>query len=270
MECSKSEGGAADVDAVGAPCPEGGSTADDTRLLLPGHGAQRAEEPAQCKAKNDDQASTGDGAVSTSGELCLVSASGECEASACGQVGSGDVSPARECQPVGATSSLATTDASPSGTAVNLPSPHASSDGPSDPSVRTKSSSETRGDAATKHDADMDSPPAVLHISSSRSSPEVRLFVDHCTSSESDSSSRHCERPDKKAESRGLCRYSSDSHLPRCVRTPTELSSCSQESDDSDALLSELESELEGVEGSESSKLASWGLHNGAQAVALG
>lgn len=274
MESSKSEGGAADVDAVGAPCPEGGSTTDNTRLLLPRHGAQLAEEPAQCKAKNDDQASTGDSAVITSVESCLVSASGECEASACGQGGSGDVSPARECQPIGATSSPATTDASPSGTAGNLPGPHASSDGPSHPPGRTKSSSETRGDAAsaykavTKHDADMDSP-AVLHISSSRSSPEVRLFVDHCTSSESDSSSRHCERPDKKAEARGLCRYSSDSHLPRCVRTPTELSSCSQESDDSDALLSELESELEGVEGSESSKLASWGLHNGAQAVAL-
>ncbi|XP_077544270.1 coiled-coil domain-containing protein 186 isoform X3 [Haemaphysalis longicornis] len=274
MESSKSEGGAADVDAVGAPCPEGGSTADNTRLLLPGHGTQLAEEPAQCKAKNDDQASTGDGAVITSGELCLVSVSGECEASASGEVGSGDVSPAQECQPIGATFSPATADASPSGTVVNLPGPHASGDGPSHPPGRTKSSSETRGDAAsaykavTKHDADMDSP-AVLHISSSRSSPEVRLFVDHCTSSESDSSSRHCERPDKKAESRGLCRYSSDSHLPRCVRTPTELSSCSQESDDSDALLSELESELEGVEGSESSKLASWGLHNGAQAVAL-
>lgn len=274
MESSKSEGGAADVDAVGAPCPEGGSTADNTRLLLPGHGTQLAEEPAQCKAKNDDQASTGDGAVITSGELCLVSVSGECEASASGQVGSGDVSPAQECQPIGATFSAATADASPSGTVVNLPGPHASGDGPSHTPGRTKSSSETRGDAAsaykavTKHDADMDSP-AVLHISSSRSSPEVRLFVDHCTSSESDSSSRHCERPDKKAESRGLCRYSSDSHLPRCVRTPTELSSCSQESDDSDALLSELESELEGVEGSESSKLASWGLHNGAQAVAL-
>lgn len=274
MESSKSEGGAADVDAVGAPCPEGGSTADNTRLLLPGHGTQLAEELAQCKAKNDDQASTGDGAVITSGELCLVSVSGECEASASGQVGSGDVSPAQECQPIGATFSPATADASPSGTVVNLPGPHASGDGPSHPPGRTKSSSETRGDAAsaykavTKHDADMDSP-AVLHISSSRSSPEVRLFVDHCTSSESDSSSRHCERPDKKAESRGLCRYSSDSHLPRCVRTPTELSSCSQESDDSDALLSELESELEGVEGSESSKLASWGLHNGAQAVAL-
>lgn len=274
MESSKSEGGAADVDAVGAPCPEGGSTADNTRLLLPGHGTELAEEPAQCKAKNDDQASTGDGAVITGDELCLVSVSGECEASASGQVGSGDVSPAQECQPIGATFSPATTDASPSGTVVNLPGPHASGDGPSHPPGRTKSSSETRGDAAsaykavTKHDADMDSP-AVLHISSSRSSPEVRLFIDHCTSSESDSSSRHCERPDKKAESRGLCRYSSDSHLPRCVRTPTELSSCSQESDDSDALLSELESELEGVEGSESSKLASWGLHNGAQAVAL-
>uniref|UniRef100_A0A131YYZ6 Signal transducer n=1 Tax=Rhipicephalus appendiculatus TaxID=34631 RepID=A0A131YYZ6_RHIAP len=109
--------------------------------------------------------------------------------------------------------------------------------------------------------------PAILQISSSRSSPEVRLFTDPCASSESDSSSRHCERLDKKGESGGLtlCRYSSDSHLPRCVRTPTELSSCSQESDDSDALLSELESELEGVEGSDSSKHA-WGLQNGSQA----
>ncbi|KAH7983898.1 hypothetical protein HPB52_015128 [Rhipicephalus sanguineus] len=109
--------------------------------------------------------------------------------------------------------------------------------------------------------------PAILQISSSRSSPEVRLFTDPCASSESDSSSRHCERLDKKGESGGLtlCRYSSDSHLPRCVRTPTELSSCSQESDDSDALLSELESELEGAEGSDSSKHA-WGLQNGSQA----
>ncbi|KAH7980633.1 hypothetical protein HPB49_017767 [Dermacentor silvarum] len=106
--------------------------------------------------------------------------------------------------------------------------------------------------------------PAILQISSSRSSPEVRLFMDPGASSESDSSSRHCERLDKKGESHNLCRYSSDSHLPRCVRTPTELSSCSQESDDSDALLSELESELEGVEGSDASKHA-WGLQNGSQ-----
>lgn len=279
MESSKSDGGAADVDAVGVqaagPCPEG--TADGTQLLLPRHGARLAEEPPQYQAKNDDQASMGDGAIIASDEVCLVSAANECEASACGQVGSGDVSPPRECQPIGAASSPATqlpTDASASAGVVSPSGPHTSSH----PLGRTKSSSETdsctRDSAAssykvvTKRDADVDSP-AVLHISSSRSSPEVRLFVDHCTSSESDSSSRHCERPDKKAESRGLCRYSSDSHLPRCVRTPTELSSCSQESDDSDALLSELESELEGVEGSESSKLASWGLHNGAQAVAL-
>lgn len=219
----------------------------------------------------------GDAAIIASDEFCLVSAANECEASACGQVGSGDVSPPRECQPIGAASSPATQ--LPKDAGVSPSGPHTSSYGPSHPPGRTKSSSETdscpRDSAAsssykvaTKRDADGDSP-AVLHISSSRSSPEVRLFVDHCTSSESDSSSRHCERPDKKAESRGLCRYSSDSHLPRCVRTPTELSSCSQESDDSDALLSELESELEGVEGSESSKLASWGLHNGAQAVAL-
>lgn len=283
MESSKSEGGAADVDAFGAPCPGGGSSADDAKALLPSHGARLAEEPLQCEAKTDNEASTGDSAAVTGDESCLVSAARECEASACGQVGSGDVSPAWVCQPpMGGASAPAAqlpTDASPSAAAVSLlGGPHASSDGPSHPPPRTESSSETdsgtRENAAssykvvTKHDADGDSP-AVLHISSSRSSPEVRLFVDHCTSSESDSSSRHCERPDKKAESRGLCRYSSDSHLPRCVRTPTELSSCSQESDDSDALLSELESELEGVEGSESSKLASWGLHNGAQAMAL-
>uniref|UniRef100_L7M4F1 Putative signal transducer n=1 Tax=Rhipicephalus pulchellus TaxID=72859 RepID=L7M4F1_RHIPC len=232
---------------------------------------QPAKEPPQ---SHGDQAASQCAAISID-ESCLVSVSEKPSASECKQTNSSSPQ-SHNCPLLDViqkdsvqvpTSPVATLPEVP---ALNNDGVQASSSTQS--YSRTNTDNPARENAASMckvisaQSADVGGP-AILQISSSRSSPEVRLFTDPCASSESDSSSRHCERLDKKGESGGLtlCRYSSDSHLPRCVRTPTELSSCSQESDDSDALLSELESELEGVEGSDSSKHA-WGLQNGSQA----
>ncbi|XP_077501431.1 coiled-coil domain-containing protein 186-like isoform X2 [Amblyomma americanum] len=277
--------GTADVSTEAARRgPESSSIACAAQLLPSEHEPHLVEEPPHPQGVSDQAAS--ECVVITSSESCLVSLSEECDAPGCKQESRSSLS-LQNCQLSGAGPSSAAhcpSNASLGDIAVAAPlpevaalsAPASSNDGfhlsdraksadYADSPVRENAPSTYR--ALSARSADMDCP-AVLRVSSSRSSPEVRLFVDHCASSESDSSSRHCERLDKKSESHNLCRYSSDSHLPRCVRTPTELSSCSQESDDSDALLSELESELEGVDGSESSKLA-WGLHNGSQAVAL-
>lgn len=68
----------------------------------------------------------------------------------------------------------------------------------------------------------------------------------------------------QEASNRGaVCLDITDEQVLCSVHTPTELSLCSQESDDSDVLLSELESELDGGEFSESSR-AAWHVRNGA------
>lgn len=85
-------------------------------------------------------------------------------------------------------------------------------------------------------------------------------------SSESESgSSKHFEVLERERGARDLYSGSPDTPLGCRARTPTELSSCSQETDDSDALLSELESELEGAQSSEPLRLT-WDLQNGSRA----
>ncbi|XP_075532660.1 coiled-coil domain-containing protein 186-like isoform X1 [Dermacentor variabilis] len=264
--------GSAEADTARAQagsCPENNTTKGAGEPLPPKGDVQSAKELPQshgvgCKAATQPAATTSDGS-------CLVSVNEQASASGCKQTSSSSpqsqncplVDTSQEDSVPATTSPLVTlTEVS----ALNKNEVQASN------SVQSysKTNNPTRENSASMYkvlsaqSADVGGP-AILQISSCHSSPEVRLFMDPGVSSESDSSSRHCERQDKKGESHNLCRYSSDSHLPRCVRTPTELSSCSQESDDSDALLSELESELEGVEGSDTSKNA-WGLQNGSQA----
>ncbi|XP_037504484.1 coiled-coil domain-containing protein 186 isoform X2 [Rhipicephalus sanguineus] len=265
--------GSAEADTVSTQatgsCTKNSSAKDYAEPVPPKDGDQPANELPQ---SHGDQAASQCAAISID-ESCLVSASEKPSASECKQTSSNSPQ-SHNCPLLDAiqedsvqvpTSPVAPLPEVP---ALNNDRVQASSSTQS----YSRTNNPTRENAASMYkvipaqSADVGGP-AILQISSSRSSPEVRLFTDPCASSESDSSSRHCERLDKKGESGGLtlCRYSSDSHLPRCVRTPTELSSCSQESDDSDALLSELESELEGAEGSDSSKHA-WGLQNGSQA----
>ncbi|XP_037282619.2 coiled-coil domain-containing protein 186 isoform X2 [Rhipicephalus microplus] len=267
--------GSVEVDAgstqTTGSCAINSSTKDYVEPVPPKDDDQPAKEPPEA---HGDQAASQCPAISVD-ESCLVSVSEKPSASECKQTNSS--SPQSHNCPLLDALQKDSVQVPTSPVAALSEVPALNNDGVQAPSStqscsRTNTNNPARGNAASMckvisaQSADVGGP-AVLQISSSHSSPEVRLLTDPCASSESDSSSRHCERLDKKGESGGLslCRYSSDSHLPQCVRTPTELSSCSQESDDSDALLSELESELEGVEGSDSSKHA-WGLQNGSQA----
>lgn len=271
MESSIIDGSAAadtvSTQATGS-CTKNSSANDSAEPLPPRDEVQSAKELPQSDGVGD-QAATHCAAISTD-ESCLVSTNQKPSASGCKETNTS--SPQLQNCPVVDEIQKDSAQVPTLPVTVLTEVPALNNDGvqaSSSTQSYSKTNNPARNNAASMYkvlsaqSVDVGGP-AILQISSSRSSPEVRLLTDPCASSESDSSSRHCERLDKKGESGGLtlCRYSSDS--PRCVRTPTELSSCSQESDDSDALLSELESELEGVEGSDSSKHA-WGLQNGSQ-----
>ncbi|XP_064465873.1 coiled-coil domain-containing protein 186-like isoform X2 [Ornithodoros turicata] len=119
---------------------------------------------------------------------------------------------------------------------------------------------------STKADDNVDSESSSVIVKQEHGSAKNESSAHACSTrldSESDSSSRVSETADHLQEASGADRVSPEVE-PRCGRTPTELSFCSQESDDSDVLLSELESELDGGELSESSR-ALWHMRNGSK-----